>query len=329
MSKKLIGIEIGSDSLKLALVKNGKLVKMAVETMPDHMVAEGRIIAPGAMSQFLKQTLKKHKMRAKDCSFVLPPQMVISQRVTLPVMNEAELKLNLPFEFKDYVGREADEYEYDYIVSDMHENVMDLYAAAVRKQHVEDFYDIFKRAGLTLRLAMPAEMAWLNVLTKAKKAPDSLCIIDIGHLKTRINIYKDGHFMMGKDFEFAGQLFDETIALEQGVDTYVARSRKESNINHVQSLESLKQPYGSVAIEVMKAMTFYSYSDGMEKEPVKDMYLCGGSSNIEILRNAIVKATDMVPHHITKLLNVKEDQAALALRCGLAAGAALQNVKEA
>ena len=135
--------------------------------------------------------------------------------------------------------------------------------------------------------------------------------------------------MMGKDIEFGGQLFDETIALEQGVDTYVARSRKEADINNIQSSESLKQPYGSIAIEVMKAMTFYSYSDGMEKEPIRDMYLCGGSANIEILRTAIVKATDMVPHHITKLLNVKEDQAALALRCGLAAGAALQNVKEA
>jgi len=109
---------------------------------------------------------------------------------------------------------------------------------------------------------------------------------------------------------------------------HLHRSRKEADINHVQALESLKQPYGSVALEVMKAMTFYSYSDGMEQEPVKDMFLCGGSANIEMLRNAIVKATDMTPHHITKLLKVSEDQTALAMRCGLAAGAAMQNPKE-
>lgn len=329
MSQKLIGIEIGSESLKMAVVKNGKVVKMAVETMPDHMVSEGRVTAPGAMSQFIKMTMKKNKIRGKDCAFVLPPQMVVSQRVTLPQMNEAELKLNLPFEFKDYVGRDSEEYSYDYIVTDIHEGVMDLYAAAVRKQAVEDFYDIFKRAGLTLRLAMPAEMAWLNVITKAKKAPRSLCIIDIGHQKTRVNIYNKGLYVMGKDIEFAGALFDETIALEQHVDTYVARSRKEADLNHVQASESLKQPFGTVALEVMKAMTFYTYSDGMEKEPIRDMYLCGGSANIEILRTAIVKATDMVPHHITKLLNVKDDHAALALRCGLAVGAAMQSVKEA
>ena len=118
------------------------------------------------------------------------------------------------------------------------------------------------------------------------------------------------------------------VAQDQQIDTYVARSRKEADFNGIQSIEALKQPYGALAIEIMKIMTFYSYSEGMEQEPVQDMFLCGGSANIEMLRNAIVKATDMTPHHITKLLKVSEDQAALAMRCGLAAGAAMQNPKE-
>ena len=134
---------------------------------------------------------------------------------------------------------------------------------------------------------------------------------------------------MGKDIEYGGQLFDEAIAMELQTDSFVARNRKEANHDNVLTLDILKQPYGAVAMEVMKTMTFYSYADGMNKEPVKDMYLCGGSANIGLLRNAIAKATDMVPHHISKLLKVGEEDAALAMRCGLAAGAAMQNEKEA
>lgn len=329
MSNKMIGIEIGAEALKLAQVKNGKVMKMAVEIMPAHLVAEGRITAPTTLSRFLKESLKKHHMSGRYCSFVLPPQMVVSQRLSLPLMTQNELKLNLPFEFKDYVGRNTDDYEFDYIVTGIHEGMMDLYAVAVRKQYVEEYYQVFKQAGLTLQMAMPAEMAWLNVINNASQAPKSLCIIDIGHEKTSVNIYKNGQFVMGKSIEFGGLLFDETIAMEQGVDTYVARNRKESNANYVQSSESLKQPFGSVAMEIMKAMTFYSYTEGADADPVMDMYLCGGSANIEILRTAIVKATDMVPHHISRLLMVGEDQAAVALRCGLAAGAAMQIYKEA
>ena len=167
-------------------------------------------------------------------------------------------------------------------------------------------------------------MAWLNVILNAKKAPNSLCIIDIGHEKTHINIYQNGRFVMGKDIEYAGQLFDEAIAQELEVDTYAARSFKESNTDHIQSNEVLKQPFGAVAIEVMKTLTFYSYSNGTDKEPLRDMYLCGGSANIEILRTAIVKATDLVPHHVAKLLNMDDELAPLAVRCSLAAGAAMQ-----
>lgn len=325
MSKKMLGIEIGAESLKLALVKNGKIVKMAVFKLPDHMVADGRVTAPATMSKFIKTAMRQSGIRAKECSFVLHPKMVVSQRVTLPMMNEAELKLNLPFEFKDYVGRNTDDYTYDYIVTSLHDNVMELYAAAVRTQTIEEYYDIFKKAGLTLKMAMPPEMAWLNVINKAKNCPENLCIVDIGHERTRINIYNGDKFVMGKDVDCAGQAFDEAIAQEHQIDSFVARSRKETDHDHITNSEALKQPFGMVAVEIMKIMTFYSYSDGMERAPVKDMYLCGGSANIEMLRNAIVKATDMVPHHITKLLKVSNDQAALAMRCGLAAGAAMQN----
>ena len=329
MSKKMIGIEIGAEALKLAVVRNGKIVKMAVETMPAHLIADGRVTSSGAMVRFLKEVMRDYKIRGKECAFVIPPQMVISQKLTIPQMTEAELKLNLPFEFKDYVGRNTDDYEFDYVVNSIHDQMMDLYAVAVRKQHLEDFYQIFKQAGMNMKVAIPAEMAWLNVINNAPNTPKSLCIIDIGHEKTRINIYKDNRFIMGKNIEYGGQLFDEAIAMEQGVDIYVAHNRKETNLNHVQSLESLKQPFGTVAMEIMKTMTFYSYSDGVDAEEINDMYLCGGSANIEILRTAIVKATDMVPHHIAKLLMVDDDQAAVAIRCGLAAGAAMQNTKEA
>ena len=120
MSKKMIGIEIGADTLKLAQVKNGKILSMAAERMPDHLVSEGRVTAPATMSKFLKEAMKATGIKGRECAFVLPPQMVVSQRLTMPVMSAAELKLNLPFEFKDYVGRNTDDYTFDYIVTDVH-----------------------------------------------------------------------------------------------------------------------------------------------------------------------------------------------------------------
>ncbi len=136
MASKMIGIEIGSDSLKMALVRKGVVQAMATERMPEHLVREGRVVSPAAMTQFVKDMLKKYKFPKGDCALVLPPQVVVAQRITMPVMTENELKLNLPYEFRDYVGRDAAEYDFDYIVIGIEGSVMDLYAAAVRRQLV-------------------------------------------------------------------------------------------------------------------------------------------------------------------------------------------------
>ena len=325
MASKMLGIEIGTDSLKMSLVKKGTVTAMAVERLPDHLVQEGRVISPATMSQFIKTMLKKYKLPKGDCALVLPPQVVVAQRLTMPVMTEAELKLNLPYEFRDYVGKDSTEYDFDYIVVGMRDGVMDLYAAAVRHQLVEDYYAIFKKAGLTLKLAMPAEMAWLNIISLAENAPKKLCIIDIGHRTTRVNIFENGNYVMGKDIEYAGQLLDETIAAELNIDSHAGRTHKETNNKKVHSADFLQGAYSTVAMEIMKTLSFFNYSSSSEDGELQDLYYCGGCSSIEPLRIAIVKATGMTPHHICRLLNMDETPSDMALSCALAAGAALQN----
>lgn len=325
MASKMLGIEIGSDSLKMALVKKGTVTAMAAERLPDHLVREGRVVSPATMSQFVKTMLKKYRLPKGDCALVLPPQVVVAQRLTMPVMSEAELKLNLPYEFRDYVGKDASEYDFDYIVIGINDGVMDLYAAAVRRQLVEDYYAIFKKAGLTLKVAMPAEMAWLNIIANCDNAPRKLCIVDIGHRTTRVNIFEHGNYVMGKDIEYAGQLLDETIAAELGIDSHAGRTHKETNNKKVQSADFIQGAYGTVALEIMKALSFFNYSSTSEDGELQDLYYCGGCASIEPLRTAIIKSTGMTAHHVCRLLNMTETVSDMALSCALAAGAGLQN----
>ena len=325
MASKMLGIEIGSDSLKMALVKKGTVTAMASERLPDHLVRDGHVVSPATMTKFVKTMLKKYRLPKGECALVLPPTVVVAQRLTMPVMTEAELKLNLPFEFRDYVGKDSSEYDFDYIVVDMQDSVMDIYAAAVRRQLVEDYYAIFKKAGLTLKLAIPAEMAWLNIISAANNAPKKLCIMDIGHRTTRVNIFENGNYVMGKDIEFAGQLLDETIAAELNVDAHAGRTHKETNNKKVQSSDFIQGAYNTMALEIMKTLSFFNYSSSSENGELQDLYYCGGCATIEPLRTAIVKATSMTPHHICRLLNMDETPSDMALSCALAAGAALQN----
>lgn len=324
MASRMIGVEIGSNTLKLVVCAGGTVKKAAVERMPEDLVREGKVTAPAAMVEFLKTMLKENGIRPGPCALVLPSQLVIAHRVTMPVMSESELMLNLPFEFRDFVGKDGAKYDYDYSVMDVKDNVMELYAAAVRKDVVEDYYSIFKKAGMTLKIAIPAEMAWLNLVSQAQNLPNKLCIVDVGHNLTRVSIFANGNFVMGKNIDMAGALVDETIAAEQQVDSYVARTRKEANMNKVLSSDFCQDAYQALSIEVMKIVNFFSYTDTSEGGKLEHLYYCGGSSVIEPLRTALLKSTGMTLHHVYRLVNMGDNASDLALYCALAAGAAVQ-----
>ena len=324
INSRMIGVEFGSNTLKMAVCSGGTVKKMIVERMPEDLVREGHVTSPTAMTAFLKTMMKENGVRGGNCALVLPSQIVFGHHVSMPVMSESELKLNLPFEFRDFVGKDGAKFDYDYSVMGVQDNVMELYAAAVRKEAVEQYYSIFKKAGLNLKIATTSEMAWRNLIAADSNLPRKLCVVDIGHSTTRVNFFVDGNFVMGKDIDLAGAFIDQTIADVQQIDNFAARTRKEANMNKVQSAEFLNDAYQALAIEVMKIINFFNYSDTAEGGPLEHLYYCGGSSVIEPLRTCLMKATGMTLHHVHRLVKLDGASVEQALYCALAAGAGIQ-----
>lgn len=324
MASRMIGVEIGSHTLKMVVCSGGVVKKVAVAKIPEDLVIQGKVASVPAMVEFLKTTMKENGIRPGPCAMVLPSPLVIAHRVTMPVVSHSEVLLNLPFEFRDFVGKDGTSYSYDYSVIEVKDNVMELYAAAVRKDAVEEYYSIFKKAGMTLKIATPAEMAWLNLVRRNPNLPKKLCIVDIGHSTTRVSIYGGGNYIMGKTIDKGGALIDETIASMLQIDSHMARMQKEANMNKVQNEEYCQDAYQNLTIEVMKTLNFFGYSEAAEDGQLEHLYYCGGSSAIDPLRNTLLKGTDLVQHHIHRLVNMGDNDNDLALFCALAAGAALQ-----
>ena len=321
---RMIGVEFGSNTLKMAVVSGGQVKKMAVEKIPVDLIRDGRILAPAAMTALLKKMMKENGIRGGSCALVLPSPVVVGHHVTLPLMGDEELRLNLPFEFRDFLGKEAGKYDYDYSVMEIRDNVMELYAAAVRRDAVEQYESVFRKAGLNLKVATPAEMAWRNLIAAGEKLPKKLCIVDMGHSTTRVNIFVNGNFVMGKDVEMAGALLDQTIGDNLQIDAVAARIRKEANMNKIHTSEFLGEVYQTLALEVKRILNFFHYTDTTSGEALEHIYFCGGSGFIEPLRTCLLKTTGMTLHHIYRLVDLEGATADQALYCALAAGAAIQ-----
>ncbi|MBQ1492705.1 MAG: pilus assembly protein PilM [Blautia sp.] len=114
MAKTILGIDIGHDQLKLALVRKNKVLKVATAEMPQQLLRDGRIVSWESMGELVRHTMKEHGMRAKDAAVVVPNESVYIKNVEMPIMSIEQLQYNLPFEFNDYITGEQSEYIFDY-----------------------------------------------------------------------------------------------------------------------------------------------------------------------------------------------------------------------
>ena len=324
MAGTILGIEIGAATIKFAEVRGKTLVRCASYPLPDNLVHDGLITSPDGLIEVLKQAKKELKLKSGPCALVIPSRAVITHQVTMPLMSEADVALNLPFEFRDFVGKDSDKYLYDYSVQSIQQPAgkqggsMELYAAAVEAKLMEEYYSWLKKAGFTMKVAIPAEMSWENLIRACKNLPKEVCIVDMGATHTMVTVYKDGHYVMGKDIDIGGGTMDEVIAGEYKLDARQARNYKE--LDPDQYLPCCTEAMNDLAVEVMRVVNFYSYHT--EGAALQDIYLCGGSVT-ESLRTAVLKATDMQLHHICRLVPGGVENSATA-RSAIAAGAAMQ-----
>ena len=159
MGKKYLGIDIEDRFLKLVVMKDGKVLKTCLEVMPDNIVMGGRIAAFHALSDYLRDTVRRNKIRVKDAAFALPSETYYIRRVKLPKMTAAQLQINLPYEFHDYLQDDTDQYVFDYSVLSVDEKSMELLIAALSKRQVDQYKEMCKRAGLRLCKLVPDVLA--------------------------------------------------------------------------------------------------------------------------------------------------------------------------
>lgn len=310
MKKMSLSFDMGGSHIKIAKREKGKISVHSVQ-MPENLIKDGVVQVPHMLSDFLKELKEEYKFPKGECGIVVPDDVVVCRHLTLPAMTEDQLKVNLPFEFADYITEEPQSYFYDYAVQDMvyDENnkpkEMNLVAAAMSKETIDSYISIFNNAGLKLRTIIPHEVAMANIVKNAvekgklKKEEES-CIIDLGHRTTQVYIFKGEELCVVRNIHLGTSLIDKAIAEYENIDEFLARTHKNMNYNNVLDEDCCRTAYGSIAVEIMKVINFYRYSN--RTSSLQNIYLVGGGSNIKQLSMAIADTTEMNSKSFVELL---------------------------
>ena len=161
-SKPLVGLDIGSSSIKAAVLESrgkGKgfsLLNFAVEPLPPEVIVEGAIMDSGPIVDAITRVCESGGIKNPDVAVSLSGHSVIVKRVSIPSMSEEELAESIHWEAEQYIPFDIEDVHIDYQIlgesGPEHEH-MDVLLVAIKKDKInlpawlEATYDDMERFG--------------------------------------------------------------------------------------------------------------------------------------------------------------------------------------
>ena len=333
MSKKILGMEIGSFCIKLADCAATDDERIYVANVPDNLVQGNRIVSWDAMAEFIRETIKTNNISAKNVALAIPKDQVFCKRVVMPLMTKDQLNINLPFEFHDYLSDDKDKYVFDYSVAKISSETeeasaeMDILAVAAEKELMENYKTMLHRAGLKPHIIAPEFSAFRNIIKAFDERQDTkgvqdYVIVDIGHNSIKLHFFDKGEYEITRVMEMGVREIDEYIAGAMDLDIHTANMYKEADKDGVLESPECAEIYNRIAVEVMRVMNFYNFNHS--ENNIEALYCCGGGAMISGLLNAIRENTDMDVLKICQLFETEYEDDAFVLEGALALGIALE-----
>ncbi len=312
--KKFLGIDIGNYSIKCCLMNSGNIENYFVTPLPEGMVHEGRIVQWDSCGEFIRDELKAHNIRCKDLFMVVPRRACFLRFLTVPVMNVQQLRLNLPYEFRDYITDQTEEYFFDYGVLERDEKEMHIMAAAMRKGLIEQYRSMAKRAGLRLRVLLPQPLCYqrlFQALPEENRQKD-YAILNIGEEALEISFLKRGFYETTRDITPGLEELIERTAELSDLAPMVLRQRLDSAEYIDFQRPELEESYTEAAVQIMRVMNFYSFNN--PKNTIDAIYYFGDGVHLLPLLEAIERQVELPIRPITALFpNIREDMQEAAM----------------
>jgi type IV pilus assembly protein PilM len=240
MAKKLnsvLGIDIGSRKIKIAEVR-GQGSRPVISALgmidtPEGAVDHTGVYNSDAVAAALKQVCNETGVGTANAVVSIAGQAsVLVRTLEVPRMNDSELNEHMQWEISRNIPFAESTVLSDFKPledEDPSSQNMDVVMAISPQSAVDTLIACIKKAGkqLTAIDVEPLGLARsLRVSYDDGGAKDVVCIVDVGHKTTAINIYRGTKLLMPRQVPIGGEMFTTAIADALGLPVNDAEVRK-------------------------------------------------------------------------------------------------------
>jgi type IV pilus assembly protein PilM len=306
-----IGLDIGSGYLKVVQLKDIKggyeLELFDMLPLPPELIVDGSIIDSLRLVDFLKELVKKAKIKTKDAVISLAGHSsVIIKRVSLPEMSEEELSESIKFEAEQYIPFDIEDVNLDFQILGPKEEAdqMDVMLVAVKKDIINEYLSVAKEAGLNPVIVDVNSFALENIyeINYEIEPNKDIAIVNIGASTINMNILKGGISVFTRDSAVGSNLHTEALQREFNL-TYEAAERLKKgepveNMSPQDALSVMDLASEEIIGEVNRSLEYFH-------EDLNEVILSGGCALVKDFPKLLAEKIGIEVKVLEPLKNIK------------------------
>ena len=297
MPKNCVGLDIGSNAIKVVQVKETKkgvqLLNFGIEPVPPQSIVDGSVMNSTAVSEAIRDLLSKLRVRQKDVAIAISGHSVIIKKINVPKMTKDELDDQIYWEAEHHIPFAKDDVEIDHQIlnPDTGQNQMEVLLVAAKKEVVSDYTSMVREAGLAPSVVDVASFTLQNCFElNYGISSETIAVLNVGATISTITILSNGQSTFTRDVTIGGNAFTEEIQKQLNVGYEEAEAFKcggtEGDEVVPQEVDGILLQHADVmAGEFQRSFDFYlaTTTEGQ----IDRIYLSGGSARVPALQQAI------------------------------------------
>ncbi len=301
MAKQIIGLDIGSSSVKVVQLRRNKrgleLRAFGMEPLQPQTIVDGTIMDQGAVVDAIRSLWSRLRLKSKDVAIAIAGHSVIIKKISVPKMTDMQLAEQVPYEAEHHIPFAKDDVELDYavVVPENAAGQMELILVAAKKEVVQDYAGVARDAGLNPVIVDVAAFSTQNAYEANYDVGDTetVVMVNIGASISNINIMRGSVSLFTRDVTIGGNSFTEEIQKQLSVSQDEAEAYKVggSYDEHgvvPQEVERIIEGVADVlAGEFQRSLDFF-LATSADTEVTK-ICLAGGTAKVSALHRAIEK----------------------------------------
>jgi type IV pilus assembly protein PilM len=296
--KDVVGIDIGSSSIKLVQLKESRgvfqLQNLAIAPLPPEAIVDNAIMDTTAVVTAVRNLVESLKIKTKNVVTSISGHSVIIRKISLPMMTEDELEASIQWEAEQYIPFEISEVNLDFQIlgpDTKDPSQMNIILVAAKKDFVNDYVSVFKECGLT-PVVMDIDCFSIEntfELNYGAGPEEIVALINMGAGAMNVNILKEGVSVFTRDIQVGGNMFNEELQKRLGLSSEDAEMVKlGGQLDEVEAETVgaiIHDATESLAQEVQRSLDFFSATSADEK--VQRLFITGGVSRTSDICTAL------------------------------------------